>query len=603
MGDPCSLGGFLDMHTAPRPKRRLATGLIVALIVGLLPMLAPTTAAAATVSETEPNATRATADAFALTDTMSASSLSTSSQDIDYFAVDLPSAGRVALDLRFPSGLGGDAYEVQVATSDGHILYDFPVSGLRSDGSWLRSKATYAPAGRLYVRVNGRNNWETWGRPYTLAVGFTAGNVETEPNATRNTPDVLALGQATAGSSLSSSSYDDDYYAVDVPSPSRVTLDLRFPAGLGGDAYEVTVYDSSGSFLYEFDVTALRSDGSWLRAKATYAPAGRLFLRIRGNESWETWGQRYTIRANVTPGNVETESNANFSTPDVLTLGKATSASSLSIYSYDYDVFAVDLDTAARVSLKLTFPSGLGAGDVYEVDVYDPSKARIHSFALTGSRSSGTWLASQSVSLPAGRSYVRVYGSESWPSWGRSYQLSVTRALTKTPTPSISGTARIGKTLKAKPGTWGPGTVTLKYQWLRGGKAISGATKTSYKLTSKDKGAKISVKVTGSRSGYATVSKTSTSVTALYSFTRTPKPTISGTAKVGKKVTAKAGTWSPKATLTYRWLRNGTAISGATKKTYTLTSKDKGKKISVKVTAKKKYYATVAKTSATKKIS
>ena len=59
----------------------------------------------------------------------------------------------------------------------------------------------------------------------------------------------------------------------------------------------------------------------------------------------------------------------------------------------------------------------------------------------------------------------------------------------------------------------------------------------------------------------------------------------------------------PKATLTYRWLRNGKSISGATKKTYTLTSKDKGKKIAIKVTGKKKYYATVAKTSATKKIS
>jgi len=55
----------------------------------------------------------------------------------------------------------------------------------------------------------------------------------------------------------------------------------------------------------------------------------------------------------------------------------------------------------------------------------------------------------------------------------------------------------------------GPGTVTLRYQWLRGGKAISGATKSSSKLTSKDKGAKIAIKVTGKKKYYATVSKTS----------------------------------------------------------------------------------------------
>ncbi len=65
-----------------------------------------------------------------------------------------------------------------------------------------------------------------------------------------------------------------------------------------------------------------------------------------------------------------------------------------------------------------------------------------------------------------------------------------------------------------------------------------------------------------------------------------------------------AGTWGPgTVTLKYQRLRGGKAISGATKKTYTLTSKDKGKKIAIKVTGKKKYYATVAKTSATKKIS
>lgn len=85
--------------------------------------------------------------------------------------------------------------------------------------------------------------------------------------------------------------------------------------------------------------------------------------------------------------------------------------------------------------------------------------------------------------------------------------------LTKTPVPKISGTATVGKTLTAKAGTWAPAKVTLKYQWLRSGKAISKATKSTYKLVASDKRKKVTVKVTGSKSGYTSVAKTSAAKT------------------------------------------------------------------------------------------
>lgn len=76
-------------------------------------------------------------------------------------------------------------------------------------------------------------------------------------------------------------------------------------------------------------------------------------------------------------------------------------------------------------------------------------------------------------------------------------------------TPTISGTPKVGKKLTAKPGIWGPGTVSKKYQWYRGSTKITGATKSTYTLTRYDKGKTIKVKVTGSKSGYITASKTS----------------------------------------------------------------------------------------------
>lgn len=66
-------------------------------------------------------------------------------------------------------------------------------------------------------------------------------------------------------------------------------------------------------------------------------------------------------------------------------------------------------------------------------------------------------------------------------------------------TPTISGTAQVGKTLTANAGSWEPSPVTLSYQWLRDGVAISSATTSTYTLVNVDIGTKISVKVTGSK--------------------------------------------------------------------------------------------------------
>ena len=83
-----------------------------------------------------------------------------------------------------------------------------------------------------------------------------------------------------------------------------------------------------------------------------------------------------------------------------------------------------------------------------------------------------------------------------------------------TPVPTISGTIKAGNKLTAIPGLWDTG-VTLTYQWLRGGVAITGATSSGYTLTKTDINTNISVKVTGSRTGFTSVSKTSATVKPL----------------------------------------------------------------------------------------
>jgi hypothetical protein len=79
---------------------------------------------------------------------------------------------------------------------------------------------------------------------------------------------------------------------------------------------------------------------------------------------------------------------------------------------------------------------------------------------------------------------------------------------------SMHGTRKVGSTMNVTATPWLAGTypttrASMSYQWKRNGKAISGATKTRYKLTSADRGKKLSVTVTARRYGYTTGSTTS----------------------------------------------------------------------------------------------
>lgn len=75
--------------------------------------------------------------------------------------------------------------------------------------------------------------------------------------------------------------------------------------------------------------------------------------------------------------------------------------------------------------------------------------------------------------------------------------------------PKVSGTFTVGHTVRASQGSWSPSLTKTGYRWLRSGASIAGATKSSYKLVKADKGKKVSVRVTGQRTAYATMTATS----------------------------------------------------------------------------------------------
>jgi hypothetical protein len=77
---------------------------------------------------------------------------------------------------------------------------------------------------------------------------------------------------------------------------------------------------------------------------------------------------------------------------------------------------------------------------------------------------------------------------------------AVTRLTTKS-APSVLGAARKGHVLRGYAGRWSLAPTTVRYQWLRNGAAIRGATRSAYRLVRADVRKRISLKVTVSRTG------------------------------------------------------------------------------------------------------
>ncbi|WP_223691378.1 beta strand repeat-containing protein [Leifsonia poae] len=175
------------------------------------------------------------------------------------------------------------------------------------------------------------------------------------------------------------------------------------------------------------------------------------------------------------------------------------------------------------------------------------------------------------------------------------------RWLTATPTPTISGVAGVGETLTAAAGDWLPAPVDLGYQWYRGSTAIGGATGQTYTIVAADLGAKLTVRVTGTKPGYNPVTTVSAATATVQSSLTTAVPTITGTAAFGSTLTAVPGTWGPApVTFSYQWKRDGVAIAGSagTGAGYTLVAADLGTSLTVAVTGKKTSYASATVTSA-----
>jgi hypothetical protein len=155
--------------------------------------------------------------------------------------------------------------------------------------------------------------------------------------------------------------------------------------------------------------------------------------------------------------------------------------------------------------------------------------------------------------------------------------------------PTITGTAQVGRTLTASPGTWTNTPTSYTYQWnSSAGGAISGAMASTYVPVTGDIGNTLTVSVVATNAGGSGAPATSaaTSTVAAAVPVNMVLPAISGNAQVGQTLTATNGTWTNSPTsFTYQWNRAGTPIGGATASTYVPAAADVGNTLTVSVVA------------------
>lgn len=296
-------------------------------------------------------------------------------------------------------------------------------------------------------------------------------------------------------------------------------------------------------------------------------------------------------------------------------LGSATTYSATTAKIAAFNTVAPVVTGTASAYSTLTASSGTWAGDPAPTYTYQwlrctAAGAAANTLPAGCTTISGATQATYVIAAADYQKYLRVQVTATNDLGSASKYTAASakiagRITVNTVAPIITGTTAVNATLTGAKGTWtGAPVPTHTYQWLRctragsasdalpsGCTTISGATRTTYKLTTTDYGKYLRLKVVGTNSlGSDTKYSAATAKIAGIDPVNTVAPRITGTASVGSTVTGTEGTWTgfPDPTSTYQWFRctsagsastaqpsGCTAISGATRSTYKLVTADK----------------------------
>ena len=402
------------------------------------------------------------------------------------------------------------------------------------------------------------------------------------------THTISAIGPAPVGFSTFLSSAGYYRFSTTAPFTGNAGICINFdPTGNTGEEYTKSMFQYlNGTWV---DITRTRSYA--LVCGVTSSIDGEVLL---GNTPLNTTYPGTNIYASPADNNGDKPVTLGFPTVEgtgvtsVETTTSGPTPDGFSILGSPPLYYNVETTAAfsGRVSICITFVTSAMTN-------YEATHQHIYHYT------NGAW-----VDITSGTSYGRACGeTTSFSPFAVGLPISSPVAFTTTPIPTVSGTVDAGQTLSVTKGAWLPTPDSFDVQWLRDGRMIDGATSDNYQVLEADRGSRLSVTVTASKTGIlpASVTSAQTSVVPpLLPLESMPTPSINGTSTVGSTLTAAPGQWAPApVALSYQWIRNGTSIGGATASTYELVADDLGTSISVSVTGKRVGFIPATRSSAT----
>ncbi|WP_299923991.1 Ig-like domain repeat protein [uncultured Nocardioides sp.] len=478
-------------------------------------------------------------------------------------------------------------YRLQVAQSatitDSNTIDDVTVD----QATYTAFTKTY-PEGDLWWRVqaiDGSNNRLSWSETRKIVKATPAANLDPDTAAVpeRAVVDPVARpafnSRQAAGSTLFRWSAEDfdatwelEVYKNDDTVPSTGNQVFRTVTKQAAFVPATPLPPSSEPYRWRVRRTDVGGKaGRWSDLGRFYvdplpvqltSPTDRAAVQPMGTTfRWATYGEasaratRYTIDIEpvtsgaANPGAVTTAATA-WSSPTNLTNGtytwsvKALDVAGNSIGSSPTWSFTVDAGLRATTPTQIAAPEGSSVGKTLTsvAPMWNQADVQV----------SYQWLRNGSAIRNAvGPTYtlttddytrvvsLRVTGSKAGYLNGVSVsnEIAVTAggALQNVGAPTISGSATPGGSLKAAPGSWSPAATTFRYQWLRTGVPIPGATSATYRVTTDDAGKDLSVAVFGSAEGFNEGSATTAAVSVARLKSATAGALKSSRVKVGKR--------------------------------------------------------------------
>lgn len=315
---------------------------------------------------------------------------------------------------------------------------------------------------------------------------------------------------------------------------------------LGASANLEYTYDPAGAAGDRID--SITIDGVFVDPAAVYTVTVNSFLAA-GGDSFFTLAQG----ANKTDsGRIDLQSMVDyFEANPVASPDTAQRAVGVILSAPDADGYTPGDELTLTLSSLLFSNGGPTTGTaVVSAGGVELGSAAIDPAIVDTTDESGR--ATVTVTIPEGTPGGTLVLTVSVPEAGTSIDVPIEVTSTAEPivnekAPQITGSAKVGRTVTAKPGRWSVDGATFAYQWNRNGQPIEGATGERYAVTAADAGAKLTVTVTASAEGYADGSADSApkSVGKLDSSTRGSLSTLiaskNATVTYTVRVTAEAG--------------------------------------------------------------